>query len=203
MLSMAKRFSVVRVAQILLLLSCGNNLVIQKDELIDSNYFYFKGDHMKDFARSLGTLVMKMTVVLGVLGASAAHADSFYQVVQGKRYLCTEQAPQPGPGCQYINGAVYCPGPNQTCSYINGSVYCGYSCRYINGSIYCSEQGGRCDYINGSVYCSSLGQSCGYINGAVYCGANCSYVNDSVHCSSGGRAIPSRPASPATPSRGS
>jgi len=39
MLDMAKPFSVVRVVQILLLLYGGNNLVSQKDELIDSSYF--------------------------------------------------------------------------------------------------------------------------------------------------------------------
>jgi len=165
-------------------------------------YIFIKAIEMRFGLAVLNFRKLILVFIAGVLLSSGAFADSFYEVVNGKRYLCTEQAPQTGPGCQYINGAVYCPGPGQTCNYINGSVYFGYSCGYINGNVYCAEQGGRCQYINGSVYCSSIGQECSYINGAVYCGASCAYINGSVHCSSGGRGTPAHPARPASPSRG-
>lgn len=72
------------------------------------------------------SLIFRILLLLFLLlGSKAAKADSFYQIVNGKRYLCTEQAPLPGPGC----------------SYINGRVYCGANFEYINGSVHCSSGG--------------------------------------------------------------
>lgn len=157
---------------------------------------------MNFLSRRFGFFLLSQILIFFALSSMPASADSFYQIVNGKRYLCNEQPAETGPGCRYINGAVYCPGPGETCSYINGAVYCGFGCKYINGAVYCPNQGGRCDYINGNVHCSTVGQTCQYINGAVYCGSNCSYINGAVHCSSGGRSNGARPSSPATPSRG-
>ena len=124
--------------------------------------------------------MLKFVMLSIVLCSSlVARADSFYEYKNGKRYLCSLDE-EPTPGCEYINGSVYCPGPGETCSYINGSVYCGFNCSYINGSVYCPEQG----------------ETCSYINGSVYCGLNCSYINGSVYCSRGGLGTPARPATP-------
>ncbi|MCX6126309.1 MAG: hypothetical protein NTV34_16370 [Proteobacteria bacterium] len=107
-------------------------------------------------------------------------ADSFYEIVHGHRYLCT-QDDEPSTGCEVLGGRVYCPGSGETCSVLGGNVYCGYSCDVLGGNVYCAN---------------SSRESCEVLGGNVYCGEACKVLGGSVYCTSGGLASPASPAQP-------